>query len=58
MKRERRVAREVESKGLVDVSEEVEALLDLTLDLVGAAENMAIVLLETTDAGETSEGTR
>jgi len=49
---------EGEAELAVDSTEEVEETKNLRLDLVLGTENVGVVLLETTDSGKTSEGTR
>lgn len=49
---------ELESENTVDVLQEVEGGIHLSSELVETAEQVSIVLLETTDTGQTAEGSR
>lgn len=49
---------ELESENTIDVLQEVEGGIHLISELVETAEQVSIVLLETTDTGQTAEGSR
>lgn len=54
----RKLELEGEAEKAVDAVQEIESTLDLVLDLVHGAENMGIVLLESSDSSKSGQGTR